>query len=170
LQKPPIVVPVVCRAFVIWAGVMVGTFKTLTEQTRDYPVAYCHDGSEWATLLWDVVKEQWLDNEGMQFRINLAGRRRLAELSAMSAATLQPKESAVSIVPEHFGRYQAEADEFLKGGAFESSVFVMMKFPAEELPAATNGTLAPRRSAVPIRAASRANAARTGARPASGRR
>jgi hypothetical protein len=31
------------------------------EQSRDYPVAYCRDGSEWSALLWDVVKEKWLD-------------------------------------------------------------------------------------------------------------
>ena len=84
------------------------------ESTRDYPVAFCHDGSEWATLLWDVVKEKWLDNEGLQFRINLAGRRRLAELSATPAGANQTKEPDVSNLPAYFARYEAEVAQFVK--------------------------------------------------------
>jgi diguanylate cyclase (GGDEF)-like protein len=73
------------------------------EQSKDYPVAYCKNGSDWATLLWDVHAEQWIQDEGgLQFRINLAGRRQLQLLS--KTVTTQTKEHG-----DYWSTY-AEAD------------------------------------------------------------
>jgi len=98
-----------------------------TESSIDYPAAYCHDGSEWEALVGDAVKEKWLDNEGLNFRINLAGRRRLAETRAV--ANKQPKEADVSQIPPWYSYLQSDVSRFNEDGPFEKSVFVMMKFP-----------------------------------------
>ena len=71
------------------------------DQSKDYPVAYCKNGSDWATLLWDVHAEHWIQNEGgLQFRINLAGRRQLQLLSKTVTTPTQEHGDYWSTYPE----------------------------------------------------------------------
>jgi hypothetical protein len=114
---------------------MLGWFKrnspsfgewVMPESSTDYPVAYCQDSREWTDLIWALVREGWLEDQGQQFRITLAGRRKLESQVIANAMT---KESNVFSLPAHFAKYQPDVERFLKDGAFEDSVFVMMRFP-----------------------------------------
>jgi hypothetical protein len=107
----------------------------------DYPAAYCRDQHEWTQLLFDVEKRHWLahDGTGQRFRLTLDGRDWLR--ARVPASVPQPKDPNVFTIPEPFSRYANEVAEFHKVGPFETSVFVMMKFPAQELPPATNKML-----------------------------
>lgn len=52
----------------------------------DYPAAYCVDEGEWTALIHSLTHEGLLESHGQQFRITLAGRRKLAESASSSHA------------------------------------------------------------------------------------
>lgn len=108
-------------------------------QSTDYPIAYCRDEHEWNHLLNDVATPKgWLkpDHTGQRFHLTFDGREWLHQVAP--ASSTQPKESSVSNLPAHFTRFQPDLERFAKDGAYEDSVFVMMKFPDEKrMPATT---------------------------------
>ena len=119
----------------------VGQWITPVSST-DYPAAYCRDEHEWTHLLTEVaVPKGWLkhDHTGQQFHLTFNGGEWLRE--SAPAPVLQPKDPHVFTLPQPFSRYASEVADFHKAGPFESSVFVMMKFPGQELPPATNKML-----------------------------
>jgi hypothetical protein len=107
----------------------------------DYPIASCRDSHEWTKLIFAAEKKDWLEHDGtgQRFHLTLEGRDWLRAQAPADAP--QPKDPNVFTIPEPFSRYASEVAEFHKVWPFETSVFVMMKFPAKELPAATNNML-----------------------------
>ena len=119
----------------------IGDWITPVSST-DYPVAFCRDEHEWTHLLNELATPKgWLkhDHTGQRFHLTLDGREWLHQSAPVSPPPT--KEPNVFTLPSPFSHLEREIAEFHKLGAFETSVFVMMKFPAPELPAATNTML-----------------------------
>jgi hypothetical protein len=101
--------------------------------STDYPIAYCTDEHEWTSLIWALVQEGSLCTQGQQFAITLSGTRKLDEGRPMPKPPTH-EATDMSALPLHFAHYKADVERFLRDGAFEDSVFVMMKFPDPKMP------------------------------------
>jgi len=92
----------------------------------DYPAAYCRHEGEWTALIHGLAEEGALKaNTGQEYSLTLEGEKRLTQADETKGA----RRLDVKEIPSHFDDLLPDVERFHRDGPFETSVFVMMKFP-----------------------------------------